>query len=427
MAAATRPSTGNRTGAWRFEKPVFTEGLAPCRRVCPVAEDIPAVMALQAAGRFREALELIRLENPFPGICGALCHRPCERACNRGRYDQAVSIRDLELFASQADSDEPAAPRPEPDTGPPAAVAGTDIAGCACAYFLKILGYAVTLVDAAVRPRVLDPAPPGPWPARAGIEREFERLTRSGIRLRLGVPFDDALIAELGPACEVVYLSEAAPEAWARRWEGARGGGGVEIARIESGSRAQPAVAVFRAAAGGRKAWVGRTAAGPEARPDAPGKSAVLGIGRGKLAAAALDTIRRGLPADGLLGSRLPGSGVLSMQAYRRALAGAAARTPALRTVGLADINTAAHPRSRRIEPETAGGLFSPQQAVRSARRCFRCGICTFCNACRDYCPDLAVSLDPERRLRRIDYDYCKGCGICAQECPHGAIAWERE
>jgi Pyruvate/2-oxoacid:ferredoxin oxidoreductase delta subunit len=63
--------------------------------------------------------------------------------------------------------------------------------------------------------------------------------------------------------------------------------------------------------------------------------------------------------------------------------------------------------------------------AIREAERCFNCGICNQCDNCRLFCPDLAVCRDDNPQGRRINYDYCKGCGVCVVECPRNAMALE--
>ncbi|WP_207569509.1 4Fe-4S binding protein [Mycolicibacterium rhodesiae] len=75
---------------------------------------------------------------------------------------------------------------------------------------------------------------------------------------------------------------------------------------------------------------------------------------------------------------------------------------------------------------EVVGGL-DESTALFEARRCLSCGNCFECDNCYGVCPDNAViKLGPGNRYR-IDYDYCKGCGICATECPCGAITMEPE
>jgi len=106
--------------------------------------------------------------------------------------------------------------------------------------------------------------------------------------------------------------------------------------------------------------------------------------------------------------------------------------------VDAAEINIVHFRSTRRNEPgridriaarssfEEVNLGYDEGAAVREARRCFHCGVCTDCDNCFVFCPDGVI-----RRKRgggyEIDYTYCKGCGVCAEECPRGAIAMERE
>ena len=76
---------------------------APCAEACPLGQDSKTIMALTARGDFQGALGSILLENPFPGLTGRICPARCERACNRGQFDQPVSIKDVELFLAGKD------------------------------------------------------------------------------------------------------------------------------------------------------------------------------------------------------------------------------------------------------------------------------------------------------------------------------------
>ena len=88
------------------------------------------------------------------------------------------------------------------------------------------------------------------------------------------------------------------------------------------------------------------------------------------------------------------------------------------------ELNLAYFEKTSRVIPSFISNTFSKQQALISARRCFNCGTCTFCYKCYDFCPDLAIHMDSDAKYREIDYDHCKGCGICVEECPRGAISW---
>jgi 2-oxoacid:acceptor oxidoreductase delta subunit (pyruvate/2-ketoisovalerate family) len=107
------------------------------------------------------------------------------------------------------------------------------------------------------------------------------------------------------------------------------------------------------------------------------------------------------------------------------------------KVVGFGEINTSYFEKSPRLEgkalsqekalqgfDEISLGL-DRASAVRSAERCFQCGLCNSCRNCDLFCPDLAVLMkgkEPE-----INYDHCKGCGICVRECPRGALTMADE
>ena len=80
-----------------FEK---REGDPPCRLNCPAGVNASAYVGLIAQGKFCQALDIIRQRMPFPGVCGRVCHHPCEDECNRGDYDKPVSIAALKRAAA---------------------------------------------------------------------------------------------------------------------------------------------------------------------------------------------------------------------------------------------------------------------------------------------------------------------------------------
>ena len=66
-------------------------------------------------------------------------------------------------------------------------------------------------------------------------------------------------------------------------------------------------------------------------------------------------------------------------------------------------------------------------QALEEARRCLNCGVCNQCELCLILCPDVAITRQAGGTGFDIDLNYCKGCGVCAMECPRGAIVMTRE
>ncbi|UCF61688.1 MAG: FAD-dependent oxidoreductase, partial [Anaerolineaceae bacterium] len=73
-------------------------GTAPCRNACPVNQRAQGYIALIAEGRYREALRVIKEDNPFPSVCGRTCHHPCEGYCTRALVDESVGIMSLKRF-----------------------------------------------------------------------------------------------------------------------------------------------------------------------------------------------------------------------------------------------------------------------------------------------------------------------------------------
>ena len=83
----------------------YDTGTAPCKTACPAHIAVQGYLKLAAQGKYREALQLIKRENPFPAVCGRICNRRCEDACTRGTVDQAVAIDEVKRFIAQQDLD----------------------------------------------------------------------------------------------------------------------------------------------------------------------------------------------------------------------------------------------------------------------------------------------------------------------------------
>ena len=215
MAAAKLPTTTNRTGAWRFERPVFSDRLAPCSEACPLGQNIPAIMALNSRGDFKQAYQEIRKENPFPGICGKMCFHPCERVCNRVQFDEAVSIREMEYLAFRlaAEKDLPEG-EAQGSSDCHVGVVGGDAAGLSCAYFLRLLGHKVTILAPGPHPGILDLPATAAGLGRQYLEREVRGILSTGIQLRANTPKEAGYFHRLTNEFQAVYVSpgEADPE-----------------------------------------------------------------------------------------------------------------------------------------------------------------------------------------------------------------------
>jgi len=123
---------------------------APCQMACPAGIDVSSYVALIGRGKYAEAVELIRKDNPFPWICGLVCTHPCEFVCVRGDIDTPVAIKDLKAFAAERAISEGAYRNPPKaeDLGNQVCVVGAGPAGLTAAYYLALKGYRVTIVEA---------------------------------------------------------------------------------------------------------------------------------------------------------------------------------------------------------------------------------------------------------------------------------------
>ena len=128
-------------------------GTAPCKAECPAHVPVQGYIKLAAQGRYTEALELIKKENPFPVVCGRICNKACEDACTRGSVDAPIAIDDIKKFIAGKDleAEHRFVPKMVNQTGKPyeekIAVIGSGPAGLTCAYYLALKGYPVTVFE----------------------------------------------------------------------------------------------------------------------------------------------------------------------------------------------------------------------------------------------------------------------------------------
>jgi len=125
--------------------------VSPCQNACPAKIDIPGYIGLISKGKFLEAVELIRKENPFPAVCGRVCHHPCELKCRRGEIDEPVAINSLKRFVSDWARDKEKPPGLSPLISlkkEKVAIIGSGPAGLTCAHYLAMWGYPVTIFEA---------------------------------------------------------------------------------------------------------------------------------------------------------------------------------------------------------------------------------------------------------------------------------------
>lgn len=544
----------NKTGSWRYLRPIYRNKTSPCNHVCPAGEDIVAYLGLVHKGQYALALQTILQENPFPGVCGRVCPHPCEAECNRAQLGGAIAIHAMERFLADLPGERrlPSLP-PTAPSGATVAVIGSGPAGLSCAYQLARRGYKVTVFEAlSVLGGTMRVGIPSYRLPREVLEGEIAAIlalgveARTGMRLgdnlnwhhlesysavfvavgqhhsrRLDVPGEDAqgvlsglsflrqvnlgAPVQVGPRVAVIgggntamdsarvalrlgarevkilyrrsrhempaiaeeieeteqegihieYLTSplevlttagrvcglkcvrmrlGAPDERGRRRPEAVLGSEytVEVDTVIPALGQDSDLSFLGSDVQVRNGLIVVNEAGATARHGTfAGGDAATGfgtvayaVGSGKRAALAIDKHLRGQPLEGFP--------ALTQNMH------VAPREVDPTVVRFEDINLAyftsesrtaqpQRPAAQRVRDFQEVNLgFSESDAQREAARCFSCGTCNQCDTCWLYCPDVSVRrLDHEGY--EFDYDYCKGCGLCAEECPREAISIEEE
>jgi NADPH-dependent glutamate synthase beta subunit-like oxidoreductase len=139
---------GRKTGLWRYNRPSFVEKIPPCEKYCPLGNWIQKFIAETGDNRIEEAWHTLKLENPFPGVCGRVCPHPCEESCNRKDLDGSISIRNLERFIASYFFDRLYVPTLTKAEEPKEiAVIGSGPAGLSFSYFAALMGHKITIFE----------------------------------------------------------------------------------------------------------------------------------------------------------------------------------------------------------------------------------------------------------------------------------------
>ena len=181
-------------------------GTAPCKTACPAHIAVQGYLKMAAQGRYRDALALIKKENPFPAVCGRICNRRCEDACTRGTVDQAVAIDEVKRFIAQQDLDaatrfvpEKVIPKVDGEFDQQIAIIGGGPAGLSCAYYLAEKGYRPTVFEKEQRlGGMLENGLPSFRLEKDVVQAEIDVLREMGVQFRCGVEVGkDVTIAQL--------------------------------------------------------------------------------------------------------------------------------------------------------------------------------------------------------------------------------------
>jgi 2-oxoacid:acceptor oxidoreductase delta subunit (pyruvate/2-ketoisovalerate family) len=562
--------TWNRTGTWRTQRPFYEDKTPPCNTACPAGNDIVSFILKMAQGDFIGAWDLIREENPFPGVCGRVCFHPCEQKCNRGSFDDPIAIHALERFAADFASHLPSQKanllgraRGSKKKGEKVAIIGAGPAGMSCAYHLARLHYDVTVFESLpFAGGVLRTGIPSYRLPREVLDRELLAIEAMGVKLKTGMPMGLELKMEDLKGYDAIFIATGAYKSRQLHIPGERsrnvssglellkainlgqevvsgqrvaviGGGNtaIDAARalirlgkdpvilyrrsreempafgeevveaIEEGvelrflvnpirvwdekgikrleclrmklaekdetgrRRAVPvpdskffleAEQVIIAAGeevdlsflsrgikkkegivltqtGGRTSVKGIFAGGDFASRE---RTVAHAIGAGKRSAIAIDCYLRKEDPEKVLQSLLVGDGP-SVSIFPRFHPGERIRAP--HVVTFEELNLDYFEKAKRVEegkylfPERTKGFFevtsslTERTALEEAGRCFNCGTCNECEACYTFCPDASILKGAKALSHQVDYDFCKGCGICFVECPRKAISLKEE
>ena len=176
-------------GAYAISK----RGTAPCKATCPAHVSIQGYIALINQGQYKEAVELFRDAHPFPGVCGRVCHHPCESVCTRNDYDEPLAIRELHRFLAdwEKEADEKVLPEAtEEKREEKVAVIGAGPAGLAAAASLVRRGYGVTVYEKLpVAGGMMAVGIPEYRLPRDILQREIDIIREMGVEIRTGVTF----------------------------------------------------------------------------------------------------------------------------------------------------------------------------------------------------------------------------------------------
>lgn len=172
----------------------YDTGTSPCKTACPAHLPVQGYIRMAAEGRYMDALKLIKTENPFPAVCGAICNRRCEDACTRGTIDQPVAIDEIKKFIAEQElhADKRYIPEMLNASGKPhnekIAVIGAGPAGMSAAFYLQKQGYPVTVFERQKRPGgMLVYGIPSFRLEKEVINAEIEVLREMGVEFKCGV------------------------------------------------------------------------------------------------------------------------------------------------------------------------------------------------------------------------------------------------
>ena len=173
----------------------YPSGTSPCKTACPAHIAVQGYLKKAAEGKYTEALELIKRENPFPAVCGRICNRRCESACTRGTIDSPVAIDAVKKFIAEQDLNAERRFVPEIVVASnrgrwkeKIAIIGGGPSGLSCAYYLATMGYYPTVFEKNPEPGgMLRYGIPSYKLGKDVVAAEIDIMKEIGVEIRTGV------------------------------------------------------------------------------------------------------------------------------------------------------------------------------------------------------------------------------------------------
>lgn len=187
---------------------------SPCQNTCPAGIDVPIYIDLIKSHQFLEAYKIMQAENPFPVICGRVCHHPCESKCRRNLLDSPLAIRALKRFAGDQLLQNGGVPVPvtAPAKDSKVAVVGSGPAGLSTAFYLAKKGYQVTVFEALpVLGGMMAVGIPEYRLPKEVLNQEIDVIKRMGVEVRTGTKVGtDIPLTQLMVDYQAVFLGVGA-------------------------------------------------------------------------------------------------------------------------------------------------------------------------------------------------------------------------
>lgn len=180
----------------------------PCVALCPAGVDVPGYIALIREGRYKDAVRLIRKDNPFPTACALICEHPCEARCRRNMIDDSINIRGLKRFAVDMAGEVPV-PENAPSTGKKVAIIGGGPGGLSAAYYLSLMGHKAVVYEKEHKlGGMLHFGIPNYRLPEESLSKDIDAILSTGVEVKYGVAVGkDISIKELKKEYDAMYIS----------------------------------------------------------------------------------------------------------------------------------------------------------------------------------------------------------------------------